>query len=139
MKVVINACFGGFGLSYRAVMRYAELAGISLYPFVGQRDSDGNLCFDKHRPYQEGEDAFLIHYAKQPLNDDGTYVENSYFSERGIVRDDPLLIKTIEELGDKANGSHAELEIVEIPDGTEWTIEEYDGVEHIAEKHRTWS
>jgi hypothetical protein len=30
------------------------------------------------------------------------------------------------------------LEIVEIPDDVEYTIEEYDGLEHIAEKHRTW-
>ena len=27
---------------------------------------------------------------------------------------------------------------VEIPDDVEWQIEEYDGTEHISEKHRTW-
>ena len=32
MKVVINACYGGFGLSEKAVMRYAELKGLTLYP-----------------------------------------------------------------------------------------------------------
>lgn len=41
-------------------------------------------------------------------------------------------------LGDKANGSCAKLQIVDIPNGTDYTIEEYDGNEHIAEKHRTW-
>jgi hypothetical protein len=30
------------------------------------------------------------------------------------------------------------LRIVEIPDGVEWHISEYDGIEHIAENHRTW-
>jgi len=30
------------------------------------------------------------------------------------------------------------LRIIEIPDGVEWQIEEYDGDEWIAEKHRTW-
>ena len=29
--------------------------------------------------------------------------------------------------------------IVEVPDGGEWELDEYDGIEHVAEKHRTWS
>ena len=139
MKIVINACFGGFSLSYKAVMHYAELAGMSLYPFVNLRDSDGRLQLDKYRPYQDGDDAFLVHYSKEPLNDDGTYIEGAYFSERYIARDDPLLIKTIEDLGDEANGAFAKLKIIEIPNNVEWVIQEYDGAEHVAEKHRTWS
>lgn len=57
---------------------------------------------------------------------------------RNIARDHPLLIQVIEELGPKANGSYAELSIVEIPDDVEWQIEEYDGNEHVSECHRTW-
>jgi hypothetical protein len=45
----------------------------------------------------------------------------------------------VEELGDKASGQFAELVVVEIPDGVDYEIDEYDGNEHIAEKHRTWS
>lgn len=30
------------------------------------------------------------------------------------------------------------LRIVEIPDGTDYIVGEYDGSEHIAETHRTW-
>lgn len=41
----------------------------------------------------------------------------------------PKLIKT---------GEYAKLDIVEIPDDVDWTIEEYDGREWISEKHRTW-
>jgi hypothetical protein len=37
-----------------------------------------------------------------------------------------------------ANGSFSRLKIVEIPDGVEWTIQEFDGNEWVAEKHRTW-
>ena len=58
---------------------------------------------------------------------------------REIGRDDPTLIQVVEQLGAAANGSHAELRIVEIPDGVNWYIEEYDGNEHVAERHRTWS
>ena len=56
-----------------------------------------------------------------------------------IPRDDPDLIDVVEHFGQKANDSYAELKIVEIPDGVNWYIAEYDGLEHVAERHRTWS
>ena len=56
-----------------------------------------------------------------------------------VERTDPKLIAAVETLGRKASGSMAKLKIVEIPDDISWHIEEYDGVEHIAEDHRTWS
>lgn len=90
-KIVINACYGGFGLSDKALTRYAELTG-----------------------------------TKEPV----------YSFD--ILRDDPALIQVIEELGTKANGDCAALDIVEIPDGVQWHIQEYDGVEWVAEDHRTW-
>lgn len=49
------------------------------------------------------------------------------------------LVQVVELLGEAANGRCAELSVVEIPDGTNYTIEEYDGNEHIAEVHKTWS
>jgi hypothetical protein len=58
--------------------------------------------------------------------------------DNDIARDDPFLVQTVEQLGDAANGAYAELRIVEIPADVEWTVEEYDGSEWIAEKHRTW-
>jgi hypothetical protein len=48
-------------------------------------------------------------------------------------------VQVVEELGDEANGRCSELSVVEIPDGVQWEIVEYDGLEHIAEQHRTWS
>lgn len=53
-------------------------------------------------------------------------------------RTDPVLVRVVEELGEEANDSYSELKIVEIPDNVEWQIEEYDGAEWVAEKHRTW-
>jgi hypothetical protein len=35
-------------------------------------------------------------------------------------------------------GSFSELKIVNIPDDVEFQIEEYDGNEWVAEKHRVW-
>lgn len=53
-------------------------------------------------------------------------------------RTDSKLIEVIEKLGNEASGPLACVAVVEIPDGIAWTIEEYDGVEWIAEKHQTW-
>ena len=41
-------------------------------------------------------------------------------------------------MGEKANGTFAKLQLVEIPDGVGWQVEEYDGMEWVSEKHRTW-
>ena len=54
-------------------------------------------------------------------------------------RDDPELVKAVEELGKEANGRCAQLKIVSIPDDVEWIIGSYDGLEWVAEVHRTWS
>jgi len=90
MKVAINACFGGFGLSPEAVSELKKLGG------------------------------------KEPGSDE---------SERC----DPLLIQVIEKMGKQAGGPCSNLRIVEVPDDVQWEISDYDGFEHIAERHRTWS
>jgi hypothetical protein len=56
-----------------------------------------------------------------------------------IARDDPHLVQTVQQLGELANTRYSELKVVEVPDGVSWTIAEYDGWEHVAEAHRTWS
>jgi hypothetical protein len=55
-----------------------------------------------------------------------------------ISRDDANLLAVIDELGATANGDFAELCIVEIPWTVDWVLQEYDGKEWIAERHRTW-
>ncbi len=91
MKIVINSCYGGFGLSAAALDKYAELKGAA----------------KKHETYHD--------------------------------RADPTLIEVVQIMGSKANGRCAKLKVIEIPDGIEWEIKEYDGNEWVAEKHRTWS
>lgn len=55
-----------------------------------------------------------------------------------LARDDPALVSAVETLGAAANGPFAQLKIVEIPDDVVWYIQDYDGVEWVAESHRTW-
>lgn len=49
------------------------------------------------------------------------------------------MVAAVKALGAKANGTYSELKVVEVPDDVEWHIHEYDGAEHVAENHRTWS
>ena len=91
IKVVINACHGGFGLSAEALNKYRAL---------GITDPD--------------------------------------FYSRNIPRDDEHLIAVVELMGSAADGEYAELKIVEVPDDVNWYVEEYDGKEWVAERHRTW-
>ena len=55
-----------------------------------------------------------------------------------ILRDSPQLVQIVEQLGERANNWYSRLKVVEVPEGVEWHIHEYDGMEHVAEDHRTW-
>lgn len=56
-----------------------------------------------------------------------------------MARDDPTLIAVIEQLGSKASsGSFSKLKVVSIPADVSWQIEDFDGMEWIAEEHRKW-
>jgi hypothetical protein len=70
-------------------------------------------------------------------NSDSYYGYSEKFGSE-YNRTDPDLISAVETLKDEANGRFAKLKVVEIPDGVEWEIDDYDGVETIHEKHRSW-
>ena len=109
MKIVINTCYGGFGLSHEAYLRYAELVGKKL------TWGDDKYGFKNYE------------------------LDGEHFWCCNIERNDPHLVQLIEEMISEANGRHSELKVVEIPDDIEWFVEEYDGREWVAEKHQTWS
>lgn len=113
-RIVINAEHGGFSLSAEAKMKYLERAGLD-YSLVPREDRHSTQQFG---PYIE--------------------INGQYWSERDINRDDPALVAVIEEMGEAANGRFATLKIVEVPADVDWQINEYDGWEWVAEKHRTW-
>jgi len=84
-KVVINACYGGFVLSQKALDEY-------------KKRSD----------------------------------RKDYYN---IDRDDPVLIEIIEEMGKEADGLCSSLVVVEVPKFLKYSIDEYDGLEWVAEEH----
>ena len=143
-KVVINNCHGGFGLSQQAVERYLELKGIKVYP---EPDGFGLREFGmKNWLVEPGDqrvaDVTAEGWSEMTLEERRTHNERysaQVFYDRDIPRDDSFLVQTVEELGELANGDFARLKIVEVPDDANWYIEEYDGLEWVAERHRTWS
>ena len=48
-----------------------------------------------------------------------------------INRADPALVQVVEELDDEANTRFSDLRIVDIPAGTKYRIDEYDGNESV--------
>jgi hypothetical protein len=116
VKVVINGCYGGFGVSPEAEKAYAEKKGIETVP----RD-----------------DKYLAKFHDKPFlsnKETGEWIEDTIENNRS----DPALVAVVEELGEVADGFCAALCVVDIPDDVEWQIEDYDGIEWVAEKHRTW-
>lgn len=114
-KVVINRCFGGFGLSHEAILRYAQIKRMNLIVEA----TESSIV-----PYNYFVDKVSV---------------DTFFWDRDIARDDPVLVQVVEELGKDACSRFADLRIVEIPYEVKWHIAEYDGLEHVAEDHRTWS
>lgn len=116
IKVAINSDYGGFNLSDQAFQALLDRKGVE-YEVV------------------DGRFGMKNYYNKGFVGDDSHYIDSyDYFNNRA----DLDLIAVIEEYGDRANGLMSSIKIVEIPDEVEWYIEEYDGMEHVAEKHRTW-
>jgi len=65
--------------------------------------------------------------------------EIEYVYSCDIERHDPILIQVVEELGEKADGACADLNIVEIDDNDEYYIDEYDGMESIELKSQAYN
>jgi len=48
-------------------------------------------------------------------------------------------VRLVEEMGSAANADYSKLKIIEIPDGVNVEIQEYEGEEWVQEKCRKWS
>ena len=146
MKIVVNRCFGGFGLSDKAYEKLIEW-GVPVRKYTeekrdpetglykGEPLNDGEVIFDRELT-PPGEDDFndIYHKFKGKTKSASRYWETWTRNSRAHT----LIVRVVEELGEEASSDLASLEVVEIPDDVEWEISEYDGNEHIAEKHRTW-
>jgi hypothetical protein len=139
MQIVVNRCHGGFGLSHTAIMLYAEKKGIKLYSVVEVNSYDFSNRPHKYKLWDGTGEPFFIAYITAPLNEDGTFPTDSYFSiSSEIKRTDTILIEIVRELGDAANTKYSKLEIIDIPEDISYEISDYDGYETVEETHRSW-
>ena len=110
-KIVYNSCYGGYGLSDAAVQRYAQLKGLPIYKKKISEDYSSWYYTDR----------------------------DECFSRYSIPRNDPFLAQVVEELGTAADDEYSELSIREVPDGSRYRIDEYDGRESvILESEEVW-
>ncbi len=123
MKVVINKCYGGFGLSDAAVERCLELGMV-----LTEYGPDGRYL---------NPDADFVRTKEK-------FCGQSYYTchdHKNLLRSDPRVVQAVEELGEKADGFCAKLKVIEIPyDGPAgWEVDEYDGMERVVPLHESWS
>lgn len=109
-KVAYNACFGGFRLSNEAMLRLAELKGLSVYP----------------------EDYYCITlFYLEPKDKANPDKERPFLDETKLPRHDPELVQVVQEMGKKASGQCANIKLEKVPSGTLYRIDEYDGNESV--------
>lgn len=151
MKIAINECYGGFDLSPMALDRLADLkleGLLNKYYYEGIIENDNwyvlitkvmnDMDIFKVGVFDVGiiltNEIFNEEVTKLHVDDfeklDKLMITSAEYS-KGYRRADKDLIKVIEELGDKANTSFSYLTLVEIPDGSFWKIDDYDGWETV--------
>jgi hypothetical protein len=98
-----------------------------------------NTCFGGFSLSKAAQDVICELKGEDP----GEWVSGSnfytMFDTYNLDRSDPDLVAAVNLLGDAAWGDFSQLKVVEIPDSVDWYIEEYDGREWVAERHRTWN
>jgi len=114
-EIVINNCYGGFSLTDEFVAWLRE---------QGHKDAEKETIAGEY--FSDGSGP----------KDEFVGVHPDYIS-----RTDELLLKAVKGKTDfdgSVGGRCAELKVVEVPDGVDWEIDEYDGFESVEETHRSW-
>src|SRR5210317_241339 len=133
MKIVLNCCHGGFGLSDEAFELLIEEKEWPVFIYdYNEKEKSGELLKELM-----DEERLIIKW----INGRRSSMLSKYsFNDRNQenLRKDKDLIEIVERLKEKANGQYAKLGIAIIPDNIDWYIDEHSGSEWIAENHRTW-
>ena len=111
MEIVINKCFGGFELSRAALELLTE---------------KGTKTFNSWEELKDNNGIWIL------------CSKTEHYSNYNDQRTDKNLIEVVKLLGDASNGSCAELKVIEIPDGIDYDIGNYDGMETVRETPRSW-
>ena len=133
MKVILNKCYGGFGISREGYEFYCKKKGLTPNFYIQdvpnhliKKNDCDNLSFY----------CFLKDYGDRVLETEVDW--KTHLDLYTSYRDDPILIEVVEELGEKASGRFANLEVVDIPDDMDYVIDDYDGIETLRPNTPTW-
>lgn len=146
MKIIINNCFGGFGISNNALVELMRRKGKEIYFYEGVFVGPDKRIYTKVKASNK---SLFVNAVYKDFGNEFIPVSDEQFDDfcKNVIsasdekwRTDDDLINLLEEKGSKyVSGPCSCLKIVEIPDDVEWEVEEYDGSEWISEKHRTWN
>jgi hypothetical protein len=133
-KIVINNCYGGFGLSNEAKERLLEKVGIDVkYAFninsfrkIYVIDKINEDKIKKHKWIEIYSKDYLL---KNKIKDNEIPI---YVYDDDIPRHMPELVEVVEELKEKANDIYSKLKIINCYSKI-YKIDEYDGLEKLVE------
>ena len=154
MKIVLNGCYGGFGLSYEALTLYLMAKGQTPHFYVDCESSaylceraglpfNENIRIYKHVLYTDVEylcENFYVYCTPTYQGEELTTFPKDVINSHSIARTDPILVSIVETMGpDAASDRFAELYIEELADGVMYKIDNYDGLESlITEEDDDW-
>ena len=148
MELLINRCWGGFGVSAMTLMHTAERKGIKVFPYTEKFDfDDGNVANGWHlnqiytriteMPIEEpsGVSEIVVFLQKDPgqevVTPDNIENFNQWDFSPDNNRTDKDLIASVKEDGEGANAQCSEPHVVTIPEGFDYKIDDYDGMESV--------
>ena len=154
MKIVLNGCYGGYGLSYKTLALYLMAKGQTPHFYV-DCGSSAYLCERAGLPFNENtriykhvlytdveslRENFYVYCTSTYQGEELTTFPKDVINSHSIARTDPILISIVETIGpDAASDRYAELYIQELTDGVMYKIDEYDGLESlITEEDDDW-
>jgi hypothetical protein len=141
MEIALNKCYGGFAPSMLAYREYLKQKGKKsfFYKQTKYGFKEGKEEYERIKDISVTDTLCFYCYTK----DLGKIIKK--LPSRGMIylRDDKLrkdkdFITVVKKLKKKVNSYYSKIKIVTIPDDMEWTIEDYDGIETLHEKHRSW-
>ncbi len=102
-----------------------------------------NSCYGGFSISRQAYDALvemnseIVEYLSKPSKQyDWSHIID--YDKNRELRSHPDLVLVVKKLGKEANGQHAKLKIITIPDDIIYTIVDYDGMESVHELHRSW-
>ena len=148
IKIAINAGICELSLGREAVERMLELGNkyvVKDIKWIEERHEKAKEALSKAFEAEvlngiDDAESGDIFFASDGIGwrEDEQFV---YFLPCDMPRNDPDLVKVVEELKDKAGSEFARAAaIVKVPDDVDWYVDQYEGgSEFVREHHRTWS